>query len=405
MFNKVTVLRAATFLGVLDAFSILLLVLFYRSGVDLVFLVNINFILILFMLGVGSIGIPLRTFYTNKYIFFTSILLLIAVVKLFIAAILNTELIDKFIFTHFYSIFLILFSFLFVERFALSDYILVLTNFRKYAFYYLIISCVSLLIYIYLYHTGKIAYFGMGSNLHYVFPFFIKNSFFLFALLLALIIASGKRAVLINIILQYAIYALYRYKERKGTLIIITLGLVITIFYFAFETETFYRFKGIFNVDFNDRYSTLIAFGGRYEEILSIFDFLKNHPFSLLFGASPGDSYHFVLNSSDYFGIQSNDYDEQRNVAHVSLFTLVFMHGVIFSTIICLYAIYYTIKYYKPTFELYLVFVGILISSFFGANLFRDPMSWIFIAFFIKFKRVALLPCSPDDKIIKRGLK
>jgi len=386
MINKFTILKLILFFGLLDTFSILLLILLYLTGKDFLFLVNINFLVIFSLISIGSFG----KIKFNNIIKFFIFILLISIVKFFLV-IFNNEIIIYYIFTYFYSLLLSLFSFIFISRFNTSDYAEILKYFQKFAYYYLVLASIFLILYSFLYFTGRIAYFGMGSNLHIILPFFIKNGIGIGMFFLVIIVLSGKRAVLVNFLIQYIVYYLYIFRDKKFIIVFFLLLVITLISILGIYTNIFYRFSGIWNVDFNDSYSTLVAFGGRYEEVKGILIFYFDNNFKIFFGSYPGEYYRFVLESINYYGIISNTYDEPKNYTHVTIFSYFFRYGILVTSFIIIYLLYILVKYFNPKNEFYLVFVGILSSSFFGANLLTEPISWILIALFFKYKGVGIV--------------
>lgn len=384
MINKFQLLKVILFFGYLDVFSILLLIIFYVTGIDIVFFVNINFIIIFLILLVGILG----RIKNNLYLWLLFLLLILSLLKLMFIVIFDQSIHLYYVFTYFYSLLLMIIAFIFVSRFSENDYNVVLEYFKTYAYIYLLTATVLLLLYIILYFSGKIAYFGMGSNLHLVIPFFMKNgsSFFIFYILL--IILSGKRAVLINYILQYFIYSSGYFRKRKLLLALCLFLFTIASIYLYKTTDLFYRFEGLFNVDFNDEYSRLVAFGGRFEEVVGVYNYFKENVWKFFLGSAPGEYYMFVLNSHDYFGIISNAYNEPKNYSHLTFMSFIFRYGILFTLLIMFYIIYVMVKYYNPANEFYIVFIGIVTSSFFGANLLTEPISWLLIAFFMKYKHI-----------------
>ena len=163
---------------------------------------------------------------------------------------------------------------------------------------------------------------------------------------------------------------------------------VLSIYYINLTTDLFYRVRSTFDVDFTDEYSVLIAFGGRFEEVVGIFKYFMQNPLKVVFGASPGEYYSFVIDATSKIFTNSTSYNEPKNYSHVTLFTFLFRYGVLFTVLIYGYFTYLLIKYFDSKYEFYLIYIGILSSSFFGANLMSDPMSWVLIAFFLRFRTI-----------------
>ncbi|RXI38900.1 hypothetical protein CRU99_11155 [Malaciobacter mytili] len=250
---------------------------------------------------------------------------------------------------------------------------------KKFAIYYLILSFIFMSLYIFLYFKGAISYFGISTNIFLSFPYFVQSKI-IALFIFTLVLFSGKRAILLTILLQFVVY-LFSKKSFLFKILFLAFFIVLVLFLLNY-TSLLDRIKLIFAVDFNDKYTLYRAFSGRFEEILGIYNFFLDNEFKFLFGASPGEYYNWIIES---YG-SNNAYYEIKNYAHFMPFSFLFRYGIIVTLFIYFFIFFTLIKYYKKVKELYLVFVGILFSSCFGANLLTDPFSWILIAFFFKYK-------------------
>lgn len=382
--NKYFVLKLVLLLGLMDLLSIVYLMVFYVTSIDLTFLININFFLLLFVLVLGALGADFRVLIRSKFNFLFLALFVISVIKLYFSALESDDLSVYFIFTYFYTLAMVLAALLFVSRFHAEDYDEVFRLFYRFAKLYLIIAVILILCYSFLYFTGSIYYFGLGTNIHYAVPFFVRNGYGLFIVLLSVVALSGKRAVMVNFLVQYGAFYFDRYRRHKIILISLVSSLAVVAYFLITETNLLYRFQAVFAVDWQDETSLVAAFGGRFEELVGIVNYFEMHPLNFFFGAPPGDFYMYVASTGLY------DYNDPKNFSHVGPFAFLFRYGLVFTALFYLYGLYLLFKYFDPKFPFYLVFVGILSSSFFGANLFSDPMAWVFIGFFLKYRHVSL---------------
>lgn len=383
MLNKYFVLKLVLILGLMDLLSIIYLMFFYVTSVDVVFLVNFNFILLTILLGLGALGADFRLVVRNRFFSIIFFLILVSILKLQIG-LLGWELDFYYILTYSYALLIMVFSLLFVSRFGVEDYLNVFNIFYHFARIYLTLAVFLISVYAILYFSGVVSYFGMGVNLHYAVPFFVKNGLGFFVALFSIVILSGKRAVMVNFLVQYAFYYLYLYRNNRLFLFFLTAFLFSLIYFLVVETNMLYRFEALFTVKWDDSMSLVAAFGGRFEEILGIINYFKDHPLNLLFGAPPGDFYIYIASTG------SHEYNDPRNFSHVGPASFLFRYGLVFTCFFYLYCFYLLVRYFNPGFPFYLVFVGILSSSFFGANLFSDPIAWVFIGFFLKYRHVSL---------------
>lgn len=354
--------------------------MFYIGFPDLTFLVNFNFFVILFLLLLGSFGADYRVFFRNKFFVLLLFFIALSILKSLFFFMDSAFVSFYFFSTYFYTLAIIFFAMLFASRFNYDDFGMVVRYFTFFARFYLIFAIIFILLYSFLYFSGLINYFGMGANLHYVIPFFIKNGFGLFLVLLSVVLLSGKRAVLINFLFQYLFYFFYRYRNNSYIFYFFAIAFFSVLYTLWSHTELLNRFKAIFDVDFEDSYSLIAAFGGRFEEVIGVVDYFFHNPLSVILGSPPGDFYMYIATSGDY------QYNDPKNFSHVGPVAFLFRYGVIFTVLLYASFVYLMIKFYNPYFPFYLVFVGIVFSSFFGANLFSDPISWVFISFFIKYR-------------------
>ncbi len=360
------------FLSLLDAFSVWLLILFYLTGIDLIFLVNVNFVVMLVLLALYGI-------YTVRIQILASIfigILAVSVVKIFIGLMPSNNIEANHFLSYALGLLIPIFALSFSASFSAGDAERVKAEFNKFAVKYIWIAFPGIIVYFTFYVSGKIVYFGLGSNLHYVFPFFAEAALIRSTIIFFAIIAiSGKRAVLLNFIVQcIPLYARY-FKQRPGILAIVSLAFIAAIYFLIQYTMLFSRLELVFNVDLSDQKSLGIALGGRFEELVGIYQYFKQHPNQIWFGAPPGAYYTWAVTFSDY--------EATKNYSHITIFGYVFRYGFLAALLVYSYFGYLIVKLWSGKNPFFVVFVGILAGSFFGANLVIDPLSWIFIGMLI----------------------
>lgn len=263
-------------------------------------------------------------------------------------------------------------AFNFTNSFKVQDREFVLGECQRFAYRYAWIALPGLAVYSVLYLIGNITYFGLGANLHYIYPFFKDfNTLRVMLIFFVFILISGKRAVLLNFIAQnLVVYSsnIIRKPILGGGVTCIS---VLTIVVLSTYSNFFDRFDIYFELDFNDAYDLTVAFGGRFEEAIGILAYFKEHPGQILFGSPPGAYYEWIVDVSNY--------QASKNYSHVSPLGFLFRYGIVFTLMIYSCFLYLLVKLWSSKDPLFIVYVGILSSSFFGANLFIDPTSWVFI--------------------------
>jgi hypothetical protein len=367
-------------IALVDALAAWLLIIFYLTGIDLVGGVNFAFIAMTVLLAL-SVGFRKRVSWFSAFFLF---FILVAVAKAVISINLDGGIEIQHVFTYLFGLVMPFLALSFTARFCANDKSTVQAVLQLYARRYTVIAFSAICVYSFFYFSGVISYFGLGVNLHYVYPFLLSSSksfapvwFFL------IILISGKRAVLINYLMQTIVYFFAALRSRPivaiGMLVSLIIGLMIVAYYSPL-LDRFTRFS-LDEIDISDGHFMYVFFGGRFEELQGIYEYFIKHPYQLFFGSHPGAFYIWeVTEGSEYHAIT-------KNYSHISIFGLIFRYGIVFG--VGLYAIFawMLFKYWAPKEPLYLVFVGILTSSLFGANLIVDPTSWLFIGLLISVRR------------------
>jgi len=392
-------------LATLDAFSTWMLILFYTTDIDIVGLVNYNFMIMSAVQLVFAL-LSYRQFITRirrAGDLSIVLLLLLAATVLGVASMVvgvfeGADLGLRHAVTHFYGLGMPLVCLALASQFELSDIDRVNVHVVWFAWCYSIISFSGILVYAVLYYLGYITYFGLGTNAHYVFPWLIASKGPLLILPVGfLILISGKRAVLLNFIVQSMVYFSRDAFRRPLLGAALSVGTVATVYFLTQYTSLLDRFVLSIGAAFNlsDPQSLLVAFGGRGEEVVGIQQYFAAHPLDILLGAPPGASYQWVIEASSL--------DQAKNYAHVTPFGLVFRYGIIFT--VALYGLfaYFLIKYFSPKDPYYLVFVGIVSSTAFGANMIVDPTTWLFIGLMLKLSRKPVARASAPASAVVPG--
>jgi hypothetical protein len=362
-------------LALLEPFAAWLLLYFYITGIDLVWSINIIFIFMCFILLIYS----LHFFKLNRINLFFLLIFIISFVKLLIYIFSNVEFEFKHIISYAYGIIMPFLTLNFTSTFITSDREKVFFLLEKFSEYYIIVAFTALVTYSILYFAEVISYFGLGINLHYVYPFFLASQkIWMPGLFLFIILISGKRSVLINFIIQTLVYLFSNLYKKPFFSIIMISGLFLSLLLIYQNTELLERFNWFFNgnLDFEDSYAVYASFSGRYEEILGILKYFRDHPLQIFFGSPPGA----------YYLYDTESYVVSKNYSHITFAGFVFRYGVICAITIYLIFLWIILKRWSPKSPLYLVFIGILSSSFFGANLIIDPISWLFIGLLLNSK-------------------
>ena len=368
MINKYIFLKLVLLLAVLDAFSIWFLIFFYITGIDVVFLVNVNFIIMLAVFScfmVFSINLSLISL-----LFY--LILVVSILKLFIFSVDTNTIGLKHFLSYFIGVILPIVVFNLTSSFRAQDRKFVLSECQKFAYRYAWIALPGLIVYSILYFIGKISYFGLGANLHYIYPFFKDfNTFRVTFIFFVFILISGKRAVLLNFIAQNAVVFGSKIIRKPVYGFFVIFGLVLGIISLSKYSSFFDRFDIYFELDFSDAYDLSVAFGGRFEEAIGILTYFREHPGQILFGSPPGAYYEWIVEVSNY--------QASKNYSHVAPLGFLFRYGIVFTLMIYSCFIYLLVKFWSNKNPLFIVYIGVLSSSFFGANLFIDPTSWLFI--------------------------
>jgi len=366
-------IRVALRFATIDAISPWLLIVFYITGLDFVWLVNVNFLLYFSYLLLNIT----RSFPSAFLGYLFSFACIASALKLFlyVQAFRNYEF--GHVFSYGFGLIMPLAAISFSARIKYVSHQSASRIFEKFSKTYLMIAAPGVVIYSILYFIGKIEYFGLGVNLHYVYPWFLAGKIFPVFAFLLLILISGKRSVLINYLAQTLVYYLPFLSNRPIKMALFALTLSSSFYLIYTQTTLLDRFSWLFSgeFDFNDPYFLLVSGGGRFEELFGILDYFSIHSYDIFFGSPPGSFYIWAMDWSGY--------DASKNYSHVTFFGYIFRYGAIFSILLYLFLFKLIWHKFGSIDPYYLVVIGVVSSSFFGANLIIDPTSWLFLGFFL----------------------
>ena len=374
--HSIRKLRIALRFSLVDAISPWLVLLLYLTDIDLVWVVNVNFVLLTAYLAVNyRVGTPSKFI---NYIFFGAILL--SLIKIISSIYFKQDLQLNHAFSYLYGLFMPMVALSFAKIVSGVDYDKIHEEICSYALKYFYIAVPTIIVYALLYFSGQVSYFGLGVNLHYIYPFFLTGKMLPVAVFLLLIVFSGKRSVLMNYLLQTMAFYGGSMKDRFFSSMLLFIALLFTIFILVTYTSLLDRFSWIFTGDFDwtDPYFLLVAAGGRFEEVFGIQNYFRAHPLDVFFGSAPGAYYIWAVDLSDY--------SATKNYSHVTIFGFIFRYGLVFAIPLYGFFIWRILKDLGSRNPFYIVFVGVFTSSLFGANLVIDPTSWIFIGLFLSLR-------------------
>jgi hypothetical protein len=374
--HSIRKLRIALRFSLVDAVSPWLVLLFYLTDIDLIWVVNVNFVLLTLYLAVNyRVRTPSK--FVN-YLFFGAILL--SLLKIISSIYFKQDLQLNHAFSYFYGLFMPMVALSFAKTVCSTDYEKIHDEICSYALKYFYIAVPTIFVYALLYFYGQVAYFGLGVNLHYIYPFFLTGKMLPVAVFMLLIVFSGKRSVLINYLAQTITFYGGSIKDKFFSSVLLFITLLVTIFALVTYTSLLDRFSWIFegNFDWSDPYFLLVAAGGRFEEVFGIQNYFRAHPLDVFFGSAPGAYYIWAVDLSDY--------NATKNYSHVTVFGFIFRYGLVFAIPLYGFFIWRILKDLGSRNPFYIVFVGVFTSSLFGANLVIDPTSWIFIGLFLSLR-------------------
>ncbi|MFG6584646.1 hypothetical protein [Sulfitobacter sp. 1A12779] len=378
-------LRIVMFLCLLDLVAVFL-VLLQAFGLNLVFLVPI-LQPIVFLLVLTTMQRLSRA--ASIPLFILGLLTAVSLLKAFsLTGVVDYNFTYRSVIAYFYSIALpcLLFSTILSQRENNPD--IVYNELKWFSRWFVILSVPLILIYFFLHVTGRFVYFGFSINFHYAAPFFFHKNMYTLGMAV-LILLSGKRAVLVNFLVQLGLYFSAELRRNPfPVLIFIIFATVATIFAgdnLAFLLRRFEQMadtlrtadwsEGLFGIA--DTYDSIILFGGRLEEITGVLRYFEKYPNQIWFGAPPGANY--------LWKIEWSDMSIYKSFAHLTWVAYIFRYGIIPSLFLLAFLIYLLFRRPEAKGALWLVYVGTLSSATFGPNLLGSPTAWILIALYFRY--------------------
>lgn len=378
-------MRLIMALCLLEVVPAIILILFYLN-INLTPLININQLVIFSGIVALTRGIPRAAL---PFIIFTAALLFISIIKSFVLTNNNNYNFQlSAVFPYYLS--LIMPALIINAVFSQKDLsgAEVVKDLRWFSKWFMMIITPILVLYAILNLTGRIVYFGFGVNFHYVTPYFLNRGGMVMVIA-TLILVSGKRAVLINFLIQLSLFLMGKFKRSPIPIILAVLIFGVGIAVSWNSLEFFLRrfalmIDALTNADISkgllglaNSYEAIVLFGGRLEEIVGIFEYFAKHPAQIWFGSPPGANFVWRVDFSDFETIKS--------FAHLTWLGYFFRFGLIPTAILIIYLLYRLVTDWDTKNPIWLVFVGILSSATFGGNLFYSPVAWTMIALFLKF--------------------
>lgn len=280
----------------------------WLTQVDLTFLVNYVFIFMVLGLAMMLRALKFKGWLLSLFI----VAILFSVLKtLYLFPNLQPSFNLKSVFTYFFGLLMPAICILAINSLEKAKIPELYNSLYQFACRYLLIAAPIIIIYFALYFFGRINYFGLGVNLHYVTPFIVNSYPKCFALL-ALVLITGKRAVLFNYIVQSGVFVVR--KSIKSPLTLVVAGATAVLFLVAsyeYISPLFSRYSDMITAflvldkggsiwDISDTWASVVIFGGRLEEIVGIAAYFSEFPTHLLFGAPPGSNFVWEVGSHGY---------------------------------------------------------------------------------------------------------
>ncbi|MCP9754975.1 hypothetical protein EGI26_07395 [Lacihabitans sp. CCS-44] len=346
------------------------LILNYLTGIDVFYLIKITPVLYVAVIFIFHLK--------NVLILKPISILFIAtgILSIFLGIFFGNSLDYKFLMHVYYATIPIIgisFGYHFARSLNTKFYAFLLRIFN-YCFY---LTLIVLLIYFYFHFiTGQISYWGFGTDIHILLPFLLNQSKYTFIFLsIVFVLLSGKRATTLNIFLDLIIYYsafIFPIKLKSLLKYLPFLIALLAVIIIGAQQGAFVRLESSLSFNSEDEYSTLVATGGRWQEVLGIIEHHSKNPIKWLIGAGFGGRY--------LWEIPFGGYSEIKHYAHFTPIAYIFIFGIPFTAVLYIMFIKIFIKGWvlrkNPFFILFCVSI---FGSFFGANLLVDIKIWVFV--------------------------
>ena len=285
--------------------------------------------------------------------------------------------------THFYASLMPIISISFGRHFCKFCDSEVLNSFGRLMEKIFYLQVFILLAYFYFYYIqGTWSYFGFGTGIGLASIYMLsvqKKYSFLLGVFFDLL--SGKRSGFIAVISVTVLYYLRRPQNSRfiigASFFLLALMLLMLKDVGVFR-DIFRRFELIADFDISDATAIFISTGGRLTEVFSIIDFLDERSYRWFIGSGMGAQYLF-------FDPRDGFQPELFHYAHFSPFGYIFLFGVPFTVLFYCFLFVRVLRGQILVGNFfYLGFLFLIITSFFGSNLFIDPRIWFFYGFVIQ---------------------
>lgn len=382
---RVRRLRLILALCLLDVLAPILVVLNYL-GIPLMFMVNIN------QLFIFASIVALTQSFSRKIL-----PVLIPAVVIFAISLLKVFLLTgpgNYNFTisalgpFYFSLFMPFLIFISIMSQNEDDIDVVYGDIYWFSKWYCLIVIPLVLIYAVLHFGGVISYFGLGINFHYFAPFFFQRYSHVLGMAI-LILLTGKRAVLLNFVLQFLFFFLGQMKrvpiKTALVLVISGIGIVAASGTLSILLRRFYlMYEAFGNTDLSggllaiaNSYEAIVLFGGRLEEVVGVVEYFSQYPNQIWLGSPPGANFVWF--------VELTDYETLKSFTHFTWLGYVFRYGLLPTGLLIGLFIYLAIKGANTQNPLWLIYIGLLTSATFGANLFYSPVAWTLIALYVRY--------------------
>lgn len=382
---KVSRMRLILGLCLLDVLGPVLVVLNY-FGIPLMFLVNINQMLILLFITLLTQSLTKRTF---PALIAAILITLISVFKLYLLSGTGNYNFSMSALAPFYfSLFMPVLIFTSIMSQKNDEIESVYQELYWFAKWYSFITIPLVLVYAIFYFTGQLSYFGLGINFHYFAPYFFQRYSHVLGFAI-LILLTGKRAVLLNFLVQFSLFFAGQMRRApiKAFLVILisiaavliasgSLSILLRRFHLMYDALRTADLSGGL-LGLANSYQALVLFGGRLEEIVGVLQYFNENPGQIWFGSPPGANFVWLVEQSDL--------ETLKSFTHFTWLGYIFRYGIIPTFLLVSTFVYLGLKGANTQNPLWLVYVGVLTSATFGANLFYSPVSWTFIALYVRY--------------------
>ena len=286
---------------------------------------------------------------------------------------LSFNALGKATFAHLFSLFLPVVSFSF-------GYLLVK---RKSVFFEIfeskmisigIVLSLFILVYYLLFKSGYLSYFGASSLISIPILYaLVKKRYIYLSIFLCALFFTGKRTVILGVLLVMILYFLWLNRSRaillfSCILLVVIAAITGNTFVVSFFPDA--ELLGRFSVFFQEDVDWNLATSGRLNDVIAAITSINQNGLFWLVGKGVGAT--FIVDYGWGADLHSTHY------THISPVSYVFLGGVLLAAAVYLRLISLFIHAIKNAGDFYsLLFIYYFIVSFSGAILFTDPFVWV----------------------------